>query len=114
MSDKTFTFDTVACLVAALLESGQTLGTRHFEAMAKLDGERSASSFEHQFRPVKVRAKQLSGQPGTAKATPRARGKKGAAAADDNDEGAAEQTAKAEKAKKPGKSMLQVLREDTC
>lgn len=55
----TFTFDTVACLTAALENNGVTLGLRHSEAMARLDEERTASSFEHQFRKVKARAREL-------------------------------------------------------
>lgn len=65
----TFTFDTVACLVAAMTESGMVLGNRHYDHMAKLDGKRTASSFEHQFRKIKARAKELGGGNGDAKAT---------------------------------------------
>lgn len=58
--DKTiFSFETVAALVAALNSKGGTLGMKDYELMASLDGSRTASSFDHQFRKVKTRAKEL-------------------------------------------------------
>ena len=62
LSDKTFTAETVAVLVATLLQSGTTLSTKQYTEMARLDGKRTASSFDHAFRPVKQRAKALLAQ----------------------------------------------------
>ena len=59
----TFTLDTVAALVAALYQTGRNLGMKDYELMAKLDGNHTASSFDHQFRKVKARAKELAGEP---------------------------------------------------
>lgn len=69
----TFTLDTVAVLVAALLAKGITLGMKDYEEMARLEPNRTASSFDHQFRKVKARAKELSGSTsmGGAPATPK-------------------------------------------
>ncbi|KAI7371521.1 hypothetical protein KC354_g479 [Hortaea werneckii] len=83
--NKTFTFETVATVVAALQSQGKTLGNREYELMAALDGTRSASSFEHSFRAVKKRAQEISqkggskngGKASTEKPTPRKRAKAG-------------------------------------
>ncbi|KAI7544313.1 hypothetical protein KC331_g6886 [Hortaea werneckii] len=83
--NKTFTFETVATVVAALQSKGKTLGNREYELMAELDGTRSASSFEHSFRAVEKRAQEISqngaskngGKASTEKPTPRKRAKAG-------------------------------------
>ncbi|RMY72030.1 hypothetical protein D0863_04768 [Hortaea werneckii] len=83
--DKSFSFETVATIVAALQSQGKTLGNREYEMMAELDGTRSASSFEHSFRAVKKRAQEISkkgaskngGKASAEKSTPRKRGKAG-------------------------------------
>ncbi|KAK3112159.1 hypothetical protein LTR53_011841, partial [Teratosphaeriaceae sp. CCFEE 6253] len=76
-ADQTFTFETVAVLLAILAKKGATPTTTDFKLMAALDGKRSESSFEHTFRAVKLRAKALAGQveDGDAAATP-TKGKK--------------------------------------
>ncbi|KAH9828030.1 hypothetical protein Tdes44962_MAKER02580 [Teratosphaeria destructans] len=79
-----FSFDTVAVLVAVLNQKGVSIGMKEFKMMSALDGERGASSFDHQFRAVKKRANELKAQLGDgaqaspAKATPRKGGKKAA------------------------------------
>ena len=56
---QTFSFQEVACMIAAMNVGGVTLGSKHYGLMAKLDGERTTSSFEHKFRAVKARGKEL-------------------------------------------------------
>jgi hypothetical protein len=56
---QTFTFQEVACMIAAMNAGGVSLGNKHYSLMAKLDGERTASGFEHKFRAVKARGKEL-------------------------------------------------------
>jgi hypothetical protein len=56
---QTFTFDEVACMIAAMNTAGVVLGAKHYGLMAKLDGTRTTSSFEHKFRAVKARGKEL-------------------------------------------------------
>lgn len=56
---QTFSFETVAVLVAVLKDKGATLGMKDYELMASLDGTRSASGFDHLFRKVKGRANEL-------------------------------------------------------
>lgn len=55
----TFSFDTVACLISAMLANGQSIGMSTYEAMSALDGKRSANAFSHQFRAVIRRAREL-------------------------------------------------------
>ncbi|KAI7489141.1 hypothetical protein KC351_g1559 [Hortaea werneckii] len=82
---KSFSFETVATIVAALQSQGKALGNKEYELMAELDGTRSASSFEHSFRSVKKRAQEISkkgatknaGKASADKATPRKRTKAG-------------------------------------
>lgn len=56
---QTFSFDTVAVLVAMLMKQGGSVGMAQYERMSSLDGKRTASSFDHQFRKVKNRAKEI-------------------------------------------------------
>jgi len=56
---QTFTYETMACVLAVMEANGATLGNKAYELMSKLDGERSASAFQHQFRAVKNRGKEL-------------------------------------------------------
>ena len=57
--DQVFTFDTVAVLVAVLLKKGVTLSLKEYKLMSELDGKRGAGGFDHMFRKVKTRAKEL-------------------------------------------------------
>lgn len=81
----TFSFDTVAVLISAMLANGQTIGTSTYEAMSALDGKRSANAFSHQFRAVIRRARELKDtardelQPATPKPRVKAEDKKGSA-----------------------------------
>jgi hypothetical protein len=54
-----FTYKTMACVLAVMEGKGATLGTKAYDLMSKLDGQRSASAFQHQFRAVKNRGKEL-------------------------------------------------------
>jgi 3-oxoacyl-ACP reductase-like protein len=75
---QTFSFDEVACMIAALNTAGVILGAKHYGLMAKLDGTRTTSSFEHKFRAVKARGKELAAElsDGTAvQATPKSKTK---------------------------------------
>lgn len=69
---QTFTFQEVACMIAAMNAGGVTLGNKHYSLMAKLDGERSSSGFEHKFRAVKARGKELATELNDESATPKA------------------------------------------
>ena len=85
-ADAQFTFETIACALAVMDSKGSSLGNKAYELMSKLDGKRSASSFEHQFRAVKARAKELAAElsnesanattPKSAKKAPASAGKK--------------------------------------
>lgn len=55
-SNKTFSFDEVAAMLAA---SNITIGAAHYKVMAKISGSRTESGFEHLFREVKARAKEI-------------------------------------------------------
>lgn len=68
---QTFSFDTVAVLVAVIKDKGGSLGMKDYERMASLDGSRGASGFDHLFRKVKSRANELLEANGAAPATPR-------------------------------------------
>jgi hypothetical protein len=57
-----FDFETMAVVLCAMAESGVTLGTKHYEMMSALDGKRGKDGFQHQFRKVKARAKELQEQ----------------------------------------------------
>lgn len=60
--EQTFNFETMAVVLYCVLESGVTLGDKHYQMMSAVDGDRSASAFQHQFRKVKARAKELQKQ----------------------------------------------------
>jgi hypothetical protein len=67
---QTFSFETMACVLAVMDAKGATLGTKAYELMATLDGNRSASAFQHQFRAVKHRGKELASDLTGETATP--------------------------------------------
>jgi len=67
---QTFGFETMACVLAVMDAKGATLGTRAYELMATLDGNRSSHAFQHQFRAVKHRGKELASQLSGETATP--------------------------------------------
>jgi len=79
----TLPFDTVASLIATLEKEGTIIGKKHYATMAALDanaGMHTLSSFDHQFRQVKARAKELlamAGDVSTASATPSSTSKAG-------------------------------------
>ncbi|KAK4507224.1 hypothetical protein PRZ48_000959 [Zasmidium cellare] len=58
-SDQTFSFEVVACLLAAIAESGTTVGNKHYALMAKIDGTKTQSGYEHMFRAAKNKAKDI-------------------------------------------------------
>ena len=68
---QTFSFEEVACMVAAMNAAGVVLGAKHYGLMAKLDGTRTTSSFEHKFRAVKARGKELATELGDVSVTPK-------------------------------------------
>ncbi|KAK3686278.1 hypothetical protein LTR37_019961 [Vermiconidia calcicola] len=57
-----FDFETMAVVLYAMAESGVSLGMKHYEMMSAVDGTRGKDSFNHQFRKVKARAKELQEQ----------------------------------------------------
>lgn len=61
-SDQTFSFDIVACLLAAMADSGTVVGAKQYALMAKIDGSKTASGYEHMFRAAKNRAKEINQQ----------------------------------------------------
>lgn len=85
-TDAQFSFETIACVLAVMEGKGNSLGSKAYKMMAKLDGNRTESSFEHQFRAVKARAKELAAEkenespaattPKSTKKTPVSTGKK--------------------------------------
>ena len=62
MANKAFSFDTVAALCSAILAKNVAIGKDIYEMMSALDGERTANAFQHQFRSVLQRAKELKEQ----------------------------------------------------
>ena len=56
---KTFTFDTIAVLLAAMENHGVSLGRKDYDLMSALDGKRGPDGFQHEFRAVKKRALEL-------------------------------------------------------
>ena len=68
---QTFTFDEVACMVAAMNTAGVVLGAKHYGMMARLDSSRTPSSFEHKFRAVKARGKELATELNDGTAAPK-------------------------------------------
>ncbi|KAK4957109.1 hypothetical protein LTR10_005067 [Elasticomyces elasticus] len=83
-TQKPMPFEAVAVLVAAIEKDGFKLGMKHFQLMAELDGTRTKSSFEHEFRTIKARAREINGMAGngtpapTSVKKPTAKGKTGA------------------------------------
>lgn len=67
---QTFSFETMACVLAVMDAKGATLGTKAYELMATLDGNRSVSAFQHQFRAVRHRGKELASELTGETATP--------------------------------------------
>ena len=67
---QSFSFETMACVLAVMDAKGATLGTKAYELMATLDGNRSSHAFQHQFRAVKHRGKELASQLGSETGTP--------------------------------------------
>ena len=61
-ANQTFSFEIVSCLLAAFSENGATVGAKHYAMMAKIDGTKSQSGYEHMFRAVKARAKEINQQ----------------------------------------------------
>ncbi|KAF2229326.1 hypothetical protein EV356DRAFT_493992 [Viridothelium virens] len=61
-SDKTFSFDTIAVLLAVMESHSVKLGSKHYQMMSALDGKRGYNSFQHEFREVKKRAAELAAQ----------------------------------------------------
>jgi len=65
---KTFSFETVAVLCAAIMSNGGTIGSAYYDLMSACDGKRTACSFQHEFRAVLKRAREIKdnmGGPGT-------------------------------------------------
>lgn len=58
-SSKTFSFDDVAYLVAKLDANNIGLGMKDYQIMAELNGTRSDNGYQHLFRTVKARGKDL-------------------------------------------------------
>ncbi|KAK3670545.1 hypothetical protein LTR78_009513 [Recurvomyces mirabilis] len=52
----------MAVVLYAMLESGVSLSGKHYEMMSAVDGSRGKDAFNHQFRKVKARAKELQDQ----------------------------------------------------
>lgn len=61
-STQSFSFDTVAVLVATIMANGGNLGAKEYKRMSALDGTRGEHGFNHMFREVKRRAKELNDQ----------------------------------------------------
>ncbi|KAK4560663.1 hypothetical protein LTR86_005241 [Recurvomyces mirabilis] len=61
-TQQTFDFETMAVVLYAMLESGVSLCGKHYEMMSAVDGSRGKDAFNHQFRKVKARAKELQDQ----------------------------------------------------
>lgn len=57
--DQTFSFEVVSCLLAILANSKVTLGDAHFALMEKYEGSTTKSGYQHRFRAVKARAKEI-------------------------------------------------------
>ena len=68
-----FTFQEVACMVAAMEVKGVTLAGKVYDLMASLDGNKTASGYEHKFRAVKSRGKELAATLKGEAATPKSK-----------------------------------------
>jgi len=65
-ADKTYSADVVA---AVLVATGTTsLSMKHYELMSSLDGVKTASAFQHDFRPILAKAKELKALVGNGEA----------------------------------------------
>lgn len=73
LDGRSFTFETMACVLAVLESKGATLSGKAYDLMAQLDGKRTTAAFQHQFRAVKTRAKELAAQLDGGAAVPRKR-----------------------------------------
>jgi len=58
-TEKSFSFETVAVLCCIILKNGGTIGGAQYDMMSALDGKRTASGFQHEFRAVLKRGKEL-------------------------------------------------------
>lgn len=56
---KAVSTETVAVLCAAIMANGGTIGGKQYEMMSACDGKRTASSFEHEFRAILKRAREI-------------------------------------------------------
>ena len=56
---KTFSFETVAMILALMEKKGLKLRHQDYMVMSAMDGKRSVSAFENSFRGVRKRAKEL-------------------------------------------------------
>jgi len=63
---KNFSFETVAVLCAVLQSNGGTIGTAYYDLMSACDGKRTACSFQHEFRAVLKRAREIKDKMGEA------------------------------------------------
>ncbi|KAK5174087.1 uncharacterized protein LTR77_001167 [Saxophila tyrrhenica] len=104
--NKSFSTEDMAALLAAMASDGSSApGAKHYQIMNKIKNSKSASAWEHTFRPIKKRAKELGDQikagdfgdfatatpskdsaaGGEKKKTPAKRGRKAKAEADDEE-----------------------------
>ncbi|GAB7342521.1 hypothetical protein MBLNU457_g0708t1 [Dothideomycetes sp. NU457] len=68
--EKSFSLEIVAVLCAAIQANGGTIGNKHYELMSAIDGKRTASAFQHQFRDVLKRAREIKDMLGTTTIKP--------------------------------------------
>lgn len=58
--DKSFSAEHMVALLAAMAVDGcSTPGAKHYQIMNKVDNTKTASAWEHTFRPIKKAAKEL-------------------------------------------------------
>ncbi|WPG97405.1 Hypothetical protein R9X50_00018000 [Acrodontium crateriforme] len=55
----TISIDTAAVLVALLNKNKVKLGMKEYKVMSELDGNKGPGGFDHLFRPIKARAKDI-------------------------------------------------------
>jgi hypothetical protein len=58
-SDQTFDFNTMTTVIYCMMKDNVVLGARHYQVMSALNGTRTASAYEHDFRNAKRQAKEL-------------------------------------------------------
>lgn len=68
--EKSISTEAVAVLCAAVLANGGTIGGTQYKMMSAVDGKRTASSFEHQFRAIIKRAREIKDTMGTTGVQP--------------------------------------------